>query len=299
MVLTLFDQPTAQTIIHMPDVIPQPKYPPVMEVINKILNVKKNNKARITTEDQQEMNRLQGFFTEQNDKLDRWEMLIKFELENLYPGLWKCTQDTDDPRYIEFELEKPETENPFSHFEFNAEGMLGNINRHRYDLKKSFVAEIFSYFRDKYSLEYFRDYDHIINETYSYETVLDYLFTKVSTSSLQDNAKAVLMEKFNSLIHGKHKATAAKNTVVFPHINFYRFNESDSDCLTFFTILGYFENGKVGEPLWGTIPKGDYRQAMTYQLGGDKITSVKFFQNGKAILYFNNEMTANEFFNLS
>lgn len=292
---TLFDPPT-QPVINMPAHIELPKYPAASVVIDKILNVKPNNKARLPADDLAEMKRLQAAFDEQNGKLDRWEMLIKFELENLYPGNWKVerTRYSTDLRITN------DSDNPFSRHEYDPENALDKIFDHRDALKKAFYLEVLSYFRIKYDLPYFNDGDddEASKNLYSYEPVIDFIFSKLEHGSLTDAATNAMIKKFYKLIYGKQSATLDKNKIQFPSIGFYRFENSNADFKNFFEVLGYFETGKVGQPLYGEVTVGDYKQSKTYQLGGEKITAVRFYQNGKAILYFNDEMNAHKFYNL-
>lgn len=297
---TLFDTPAAQTYIKMPEVIKPAIYPPVMDVINKIMNVKKSNISRISVNDLAEMTRLQQDFDNQNTKLNRWEMLLKFEIENLYPGGLKIETEEAYPEYPEVSITKPEIESDFSQHEFDPQRTLESVLSIRYKLQKDFWGTILTYFKNTYSLEYFNDDDYkaLVRTTYNYEVVLDHVFTKISTSSLKDAARQKMISNFYKILYGKMPATVDKNKIQFPSLSFWRFETSNEDFLNFFTALGFFETGETGTPLYGEIPIGGQKQSGVYQLQGKKVTSIRFYQNGKAILYFINEAAANEFYNL-
>lgn len=289
-----------QTIINVPTVINAPKFEPAMEVINKILNVKKSNTARLSAADITELNRYQDWFNEQNGKLDRWEMLFKFELESQYPGNWKIEKSRWGS--ISLTVDQPLSENEFLDHEFNPEDAIVAITDQRDGLQKAFVFHILAYLKETYQLDRFDDTDEIermAKTIYTYEPVIDYVFSIVPHASLNDAAVSAMIKKFYSLIYGKTTATLDKNKIQFPKLSFYRFERSNDDFMNFFTVLGYFETGQVDAPLFGKeIVIGSYKQSQTYQLGGAKITSVRFYQNGKAILYFADEIQANKFYNL-
>lgn len=292
---TLFQSPP--TSFQMPDIIPAPKYPPVTEVINKILNVKKKNTARISPADVAEMETLQKWFDEKNGQLDRWEMLFKFELQHQYPDEFTI-EGTGDDIDVSINHNAKETDNPFWDKEFDPCSSLEKVFNKRYQLQEQFISVIIRYFETTYTVNIPSEPEN--PETiYTYAPVIDFIFSVTNVSDLKENAKQALIKSFYGLIYGKHGATLEKNKVVFESLNFWRLERNEEKFSALFLSLGYFETGEVGNLFIGKeIVLGAYKQSKNYELGGAKIKSVRLYQNGKAILYFTNEVTANEFFNM-
>lgn len=238
---------------------------------------------------------MQGWFDEQAAKLDRWEMLLKFEIENLYSGQY--TINTDEEGYTELDIDRPATDNPYSKHEFEPGPALQTVTRARNKLQDAFFHTALRYFADTYDVTYENEPEEMIPTFYKWEVLIDYIFSAIKSPSLADH---ILQEMKDGI--RKHmqdgNCKVIKNVVQFDKLYIWMFDKSNKEFKNLFTALGYFETGELGHYLLGDIKDNTYKQIQTYDLKGAKAKSIHFYRTDKIAITFADNTAAHEFYKL-
>lgn len=272
------------------------------KLINKILAVAKTNVQRIPAEDLAFLDGLQSDFDKVSREHDIYEMIFRSKLEESYSGHYKIERrrSWSGNGNLEVEINDAGLTNNFSGQLFLPSEPLEKLFELRDELFNEFLSQIIAYFNLSYELDIEKN-DTILKELVKarhYTPVIDWIFTQVPAAGLKEQALTNLMEGFRIYLHGK-AIKAEKSRLVFKQLKvcgYSKLDDKDKTFKQFFGALGYFETREPGSMLTGNIPIGQYTDYSTvYELGGEKIKQIKFYQNGKGQLYFDTPVSLDEF----
>lgn len=180
------------------------------------------------------------------------------------------------------------------------------------DFKSEFIYKIISHFERSYNvtlrdseLKQKYDYDDV-----TYQDIVNEVFEQLGGFNFNEKAVNEIKEKTRSLIYRDVKVTVKKNKlslndfVWWDHTwdNKKRLGYSDSKVTPLFKGLSHFETESVDtlhyySTIYNELYNGEEKHDIfsKFELGYNKILSLKFFKNGKLEIEFETNQQAKEF----
>ena len=272
----------------------------MQDIIDKILNVKDNNSLRITETDKAYCELMQKYFQETIANLDKWEKLFNGSLEDEFKDRHSTYLNYHGkPRYNN----KAAEENELLGYMFFPGDSLEELQGKREEVTREFISCILNHFNETYDLYLSVDEMDEPERVKNYSEVVDWIFSRLDSSSLQEHRLQILIKNFReaACMFG-NKATLVKSRIEFGRMrgmfdhcrSGHEFSDTDKHFQHFMYGLGYFETGKVEHMPASTMTNGqkvNFNHNYTFP-NSEKLSSVKFYKNGKAILSFKSERDA-------
>lgn len=189
---------------------------------------------------------------------------------------------------------------------------IRNIEDRINDFKSKFISNIFSHFERSYNVtlnssEIRKKYDLSI----TYQNIIDEVFEQLGGFNFQEKAVKEIKDASRDTVYRGDKLTIKKGKLSIQDYvwwssyswdNEKKLSYNDSKVRPLFKALSHFETGVVEtlsyyNNIYDELYKGDktYDIFSKYELGYNKVKSIKFYKNGKVDIEFQTQQQAEEF----
>lgn len=272
-----------------------------MSILDKILNVKASNLSRLSAADIAHLDKLHTDFLAVSADHDIWEMIFRSKLAERFGKHCTWSNRRWNSKHALPHIDVEGMENTFAGKFFSPTDAFSDLMGERSELIDCYRDAILEYFTDTYELDLPRfDNEKVIadfEKARHYEPIVDWIFACVPTGSLMEYAQYKALESFRNNVLDT-TITIEKNRLNFAKFKPFGYgtaysNKRVSDA--FFKCIGLFDTGTL-TPMVGTLPLDSYPQHYEpYLMNGSKLQSIRFFKNGKGIMYFTDAAALNEF----